>query len=174
MYESSKCAPQEALRNLDTAFDNFFRRVKLKKQGKLKGKVGFPKFKSKKRGLGGFRLTGAIHVFEKHVQLPRLGKLKLKERGYLPTSEVKVLSATVSEQAGRWFVSLQVEMDIPDPVASNKPVAGVDLGIKTLATVSDGTPSRIPDRSRVICESSSGCNNPSAAKSREARTGARR
>ena len=139
MYESSKCAPQEALRNLDTAFDNFFRRVKLKKQGKLKGKVGFPKFKSKKRGLGGFRLTGAIHVFEKHVQLPRLGKLKLKERGYLPTSEVKVLSATVSEQAGRWFVSLQVEMDIPDPVASNKPVAGVDLGIKTLAMVSDGT-----------------------------------
>ena len=139
MYESSKCAPQEALRNLDTAFDNFFRRAKLKKQGKLKGKVGFPKFKSKKRGLGGFRLTGAIHVFEKHLQLPRLGKLRLKERDYLPTSGVKVLSATVSEQAGRWFVSLQVEMDIPDPVASDKPVAGVDLGVKTMATVSDGT-----------------------------------
>lgn len=139
MYESSKCAPQEALRNLDQAFDNFFRRVQLKKQGKLAGKVGFPKFKSKKRGLGGFRLTGAIRVFEKHVQLPRLGKLKLKERGYLPTSDVKVLSATVSEQAGRWFVSLQVEMDIPDSSLNGKPVAGVDLGIKTLATVSDGT-----------------------------------
>lgn len=138
MYESSKCAPQEALRNLDTAFDNFFRRVQLKKQGKLTGKVGFPKFKSKQRGLGGFRLTGTIRVFEKHIQLPRLGKLKLKERGYLPMSGVKVLSATVSEQAGRWFVSLQVEMDIPDPSLNDKPLAGVDLGVKALATVSDG------------------------------------
>ncbi len=139
MYESSKCAPQEALRNLDRAFDHFFRRVQLKKQGKLKGQVGFPQFKSKKRGLGSFRLTGTIRVFEKHIQLPRLGKLKLKERGYLPMREVKVLSATVSEQAGRWFVSLQVEMDIPDAMASDKPGAGVDLGVKTLATVSDGT-----------------------------------
>jgi len=94
-------------------FLSFFRRAKLKKQGKLKDKVGFPKFKSKKRGLGGFRLTGAIRVFEKHLQLPRLGKLRLKERGYLPLTDAKVLSATVSEQAGRWFVSLQVEMDIP-------------------------------------------------------------
>jgi len=39
MYEESKVAPQEAFRNLDRAFDHFFRRVKLKKQGKLKGMV---------------------------------------------------------------------------------------------------------------------------------------
>src|SRR5258706_15824052 len=38
MYESSKCAPQEALRDLDKAFDHFFRRLQLKKQGQLKGK----------------------------------------------------------------------------------------------------------------------------------------
>jgi putative transposase len=139
LYESSKCAPQEALRNLDKAFDNFFRRVQLKKQGQLKGKIGFPKFKSKKGGLGSFRLTGTIRVFEKHIQLPRLGKLKLKERGYLPVRGVKILSATMREQAGRWFVSLQVETDSPKPAASDQPVAGVDLGLKALATVSDGT-----------------------------------
>jgi hypothetical protein len=40
MYEVSKYAPQEALRNLDTAFANSFRRVTLKRQGKLRGKVG--------------------------------------------------------------------------------------------------------------------------------------
>jgi len=40
MYEVSKCAPQEALRNLDTAFAHFFRRVKLRQQDKLHGKVG--------------------------------------------------------------------------------------------------------------------------------------
>jgi putative transposase len=137
MYAVSKCAPQEALRDLDKAFAHFFRRVKEKQAGR-NVKVGFPRFKSKKRGLGSFRLTGAIHVFEKAIQLPRLGKLRLKERGYLPTSGVHMLSATVREKGGRWFVSLQVEMQIPDPVMGEKPVAGVDLGIHRLAQVSDG------------------------------------
>ncbi len=78
-------------------------------------------------------------MFDDAIQLPRLGRLRLKERGYLPTSGVRVLSATVSERASRWFVSLQVEMELPAPVGdAGKPVAGVDLGIATLATVSDG------------------------------------
>jgi putative transposase len=138
MDEVSKCAPQEALRDLDKAFVNFFRRVKEKKAGRHV-KVGFPRFKSKKNGLGSFRLTGAIRVFEKAIQLPRLGLLRLKERGYLPTRDVHVLSATVSEKAGRWFVSLQVEMEVPDPVPEIRPAVGVDLGINRLAQVSDGT-----------------------------------
>jgi putative transposase len=137
MYEVSKCAPQEALRNLDAAFAHFFRRVKLKQQGKLHGKVGYPQRKSRKHGLGSFRLTGAIVVFSDAIQLPRLGRLRLKERGYLPTS-ARILSATVSEQAGRWYVSILVEVDHHVPVNTG-PVVGVDLGIKSLATVSDGT-----------------------------------
>jgi putative transposase len=133
MYEVSKCAPQEALRDLDRAFANFFRRLK---EG---GKPGFPRFKSKKRGIGGFRLTGTIRVFERHIQLPRLGRIRLKERGYLPLDNPKVhiMSATVSEQAGRWYVSLQVE----EEVEAKKPpqaAGGVDVGIRTLATLSDG------------------------------------
>lgn len=48
MYEVSKAAPQEALRDLEKAFRQFFRRAGLKKQGKLKGKVGYPRYKSKK------------------------------------------------------------------------------------------------------------------------------
>lgn len=139
MYEVSKCAPQEALRNLDRAYENFFRRVKAKKTGTGAEKAGFPRFRSKKHGLGGFRLTGSIRVFEKSIQLPRLGRLRLKEAGYLPVDGAKVLSATVSEQAGRWHVSLQVEQEIPDPVLDmSKPIAGVDLGITSLAIVSDG------------------------------------
>lgn len=129
MYEVSKCSPQEALRNLDRAFDNFF-----KKRGK------FPKFKSKKKGIGGFRLYGTIKVMDDAVQLPRLGRLRLKERGYLP-KDAKILSASVSERAGRWFVSIQVEQDQPayEGVKDEHDTVGVDLGIKTLATVSDGT-----------------------------------
>jgi putative transposase len=150
MYQVSKCAPQEALRNLDRAFAHFFRRVALKKEGKLQGPVGFPRYKSRKRGLGSFRLTGSIHVFEDSIQLPRLGRLRLKERGYLPISAkrpangeagatCRVLSATVSERAGRWFVSVQVEEEVPDPTPAQGEPLGVDLGVKTLATQSDGT-----------------------------------
>ena len=138
MYAVSKCAPQEALRNLDQAYAHFFRRVKEKKAGR-KIQAGFPRFKSKKHGLGGFRLTGAIHSYDKVIQLPRLGCLRLKERGYLPVEGVHILSATVSERAGRWLVSVQVEKEIPDPHASYQPVVGVDLGILALATLSDGT-----------------------------------
>ncbi len=137
MYDVSKCAPQEALRNLEKAFKNFFNNVKKKKQGKHKGKLGYPKPKTKKKGIGSFRLTGAIHVYEKHIQLPRLGRLLLKEANYLPTSDVHILSATISEKAGRWFVSVQVEEEIADPNPATGKVLGVDLGIKTLATTSE-------------------------------------
>ena len=133
MYEVSKCAPQEALRNLDAAFDGFFRRASLKRMGKHRGKAGYPRFKSKKRGLGSFRLTGAIHVFPDAVQLPRLGRLRLKEHDYLPTSGMQVLSATVSERAGHWSVSVLVEHEQEVP-ANTGPVVGVDLGIKRLHT----------------------------------------
>lgn len=138
MYEVSKCAPQEALRNLDSAFAHFFRRWKLKQEGKWKGKLGYPKLKSKKKGLGSFRLTGSIVIFPKAIQLPRLGRLRLKEKNYLPTKEVKILSATISEQAGHWYVSVQVEQEQVVPVNAG-PVVGVDLGVKSLATLSDGT-----------------------------------
>ncbi len=123
MYEVSKCAPQEALRNLDRAFVNFFEK-----------RSRFPKFKSRKRGIGSFRLTGSISVNGNTVQLPRLGVLRLKEESAVVG---KTLSATVSERAGRWFVSIQVETSIVVP-DNQGPAVGVDLGITKLAALSDG------------------------------------
>ena len=140
LYEVSKCAPQEALRDLDRAFTHFYRRAKAKKEGKHKGKVGYPRFKSRRRGLGSFRLTGSIHVEARRVKLPCLGWIRLKEKGYLPadgTPGVHVLSATVSERAGRWFVSIQVQQEMETEEATG-PVVGVDLGVKTLAACSYG------------------------------------
>ncbi len=138
MYEVSKCAPQEAFRDLERAYKHFYRKLKLKKSGQWKGKLGFPVFRKKSKGIGSFRLTGSIKVFEKSVQLPRLGRLRLHEKSYLPT-DAKILSATVSEQAGRWFVSIQVEEEQERPTPTPPTAIGVDLGIKTLATCSDGT-----------------------------------
>lgn len=136
MYESSKSAPQEALRNLDKAFEGFFRRCKAGKPGPK----GFPQFKSRKKGVGGFRLEA--WATETHAVLPRIGKVRLKERGYLPTKGaegVRVLGSVVTERAGRWFVSMQVEREASEPASASLPVVGVDVGITTLATLSDGT-----------------------------------
>src|SRR5260370_35967779 len=72
------------------------------------------------------------------MDMRRVGRHRLQECGYLPTSGVNILSATVSEEAGRWFVSVQVEEDVPDPpLATGEPI-GIDVGIKTLAQCSDG------------------------------------
>jgi putative transposase len=127
MYEVSKCAPQEALRDLDRAFANFFAR-----------RAGYPKFKKKGRNES-FRLTGIIrlHRVNNHgwVQLPRLKRIRLKE---FPSIKAHILSATVSCQADRWFVSFAVMEEIqypanPDPLK----VMGLDLGISKLAVLSN-------------------------------------
>ena len=101
-----------------------------KKSGKFKGKVGFPKYKSKHKNVGSCRFTGTIKVTENTIQLPRLGKLRLKEHGYLPIGS-KILSATISERADKWFVSLQFEEEVEEPKAQKDDVIGIDLGIKT-------------------------------------------
>ncbi len=112
----SKWIVQNALRDLDDAYTNFFRRVRERKAGKKHHKLVFPKFKSKSQGRGSFRLDKPIHVFEDRIQLPKLGTIRLKEHSYIPTSGVKVLSATVSERAGRWYVSVLVEELVPAAV----------------------------------------------------------
>ena len=162
MYEVSKCAMQEALRDVEQAYKHFFRKLKLKVQGKFRGKVGFPKFKKRSKAIGSFRLTGSIHVFADAVQLPRLGRLRLHEHGYIPT-DAKILSATVSEQAGRWYVSLQVEEEQETSPSTTTSAIGVDLGIKTLATLSDGT---IFENPRALKQASAKLKRLERAKSR--------
>jgi putative transposase len=101
-------------------------------------KAGWPRFKSRRKGIGSFRLVESIHISEGTIQLPRMGTLRLKERGYLPAG-AKVSQATVSERAGRWYVSIQIEQECPDTVTGSGPALGIDLGIKALATCSDGS-----------------------------------
>lgn len=133
MYNYSKSVPQNELRNLDIAFNNFFRRVKTKK-----GKAGFPKFKSKKTDNRSFRLEGAIKVGTDKIKLPRIGWLRLKENGYIPIEGVKILSATISYLGGKWFVSVQAEEEIVENYKEYTETVGVDLGIKALAVCSNG------------------------------------
>src|SRR5262249_14940421 len=117
---------------------------------------GSPQPKTKKKGPGSFRLTGSIVIFPDAIQLPRLGRLRLTKHGYLPTTAtrgtpgVRVLSATVCEQAGHWYVSVQLDQDhTAAAIHSGPPVVGADLGVTRLATLSDGT--KIPNPRHLKC-----------------------
>ncbi len=72
------------------------------------------------------------------IQLPRLGRIRIKEKrkSYY---KGRILSVTIGKRANKWFVSITVEVEIPDPIPVEGPAVGVDLGVKTLATLSDGT-----------------------------------
>jgi putative transposase len=145
MYQVSKCVPQEALRDLQTAFENFFNDLKKRREtGTIgsKPQFGFPKFKKKGKCKDKFRLTGTIKVFPdaKLVQLPRLKKLRLKEKPQLPPS-AKILSATVSRAADRWYVSLTVTEDDQELPAKNcipDVTIGLDAGLAKFMALSNG------------------------------------
>lgn len=124
---------QEELRNLDFAYQNFFRGLKQGKQ------IGYPKFKSKhnrSRSYKSKRVGENIAIVGDKVKLPKLGLVKCRV-----SKEVKgrILNATVSQNpSGKYFVSIcctDVEIEPMNPTGA---VVGVDLGIKDLAITSDG------------------------------------
>lgn len=81
-------------------------------------------------------------ICERHrIKIPTLGWVRLKEKGYIPTTKDgwKVRSGTVSVKAGRYYVSALVEMPDPQRIRSNNRGIGIDLGVKDLAVISDGT-----------------------------------
>jgi putative transposase len=124
MYAVSKCAPQEALRDLDVAYKKFFREKK-----------GFPNFKKKREGRGSFRLTGSIEIFTDKVKIPKIGFIRLKEKNYLP--KIKPSQITISEICGKWFVSFNTTVENKVEALSND-IIGIDLGINKLAVLSTG------------------------------------
>lgn len=132
---------QAALADVDKAFNNYFERLRNGKSGKG---AGFPSFKKRKQNKGSYRCY-LVTVETDAIRLPRIGRVRLKESNYLPCGcygkeqdAKRIISATITESAGRWFVSIQVDEQLEEVRKSNKPVVGVDLGIKTLATCSDG------------------------------------
>lgn len=133
MYEVSKSAPQNALRDLDIAFKNFFKSLK-KKQ-----KVGFPKFKSKKNNKQTFRIDGLnIKVESNRIKLPKISWIRLKESDYIPTTNVKYLNATISKEIDRYYISVAVQEEVNIEDKQVEEIIGIDLGIKELATCSNG------------------------------------
>ena len=126
MYEVSKCAAQEALRDLDKAYKNYFEGLKSSQP------IGLPKFK-KKGEHDSFRLTGTIKVTATHIQLPRLGLIRLKETTHI---EGNILSVTISREADRWYASILVEQEFEPPQPIQAPSVGIDVGLTCFAALS--------------------------------------
>jgi len=141
MYQYSKCIPQESLRDLERAFKNFQQNWKARQAGQTRRYVGFPKFKKKGRCKDSFRLNGVIKIFtdSKLVQLPRLGKLRVKETPNLKET-ARILSATVSRNADRWYVSFTVEENHPEPTPNEGQLLALDKGLKVFLGTSLGLP----------------------------------
>ncbi len=134
--ENSKCCYQESFRNLDRALRDFVKSRKGQRKGK---KPGFPRFKKRGKTKDSFRFTGTIRCAGNTVTLPRLGVIVTHEStaalaGRIAGGTARILSATVTRTAQRWFVSLTVEEDRPVPERHPRPgtAIGIDLGVKTL------------------------------------------
>lgn len=135
--QTSKCCGQEALRDLEVAFKKFFAK-----------KAGFPRFKRKGQH-DSFRLTGSTFLSNTHIQVPRLGRVRLKQKGYpgLPdgVSRLKLSQITISRTADRWYASFIIKDASEPPALPGKieiqptDIVGLDLGIKNLGICSNGT-----------------------------------
>ena len=133
LREVDATALQSTLRDLDTAYQNFFRRVK---KGK---KPGYPKFKSKRSHRQSYKskcVGSNIKVLDGAVQLPKLGKVKCR---ISKPVEGRILSATVSQTpSGKYFVALCCTDIDMEPLPSTGAVVGIDMGLKAFAIASDG------------------------------------
>jgi putative transposase len=173
MLDVTKNAPQMAIIQLGQAFQNFFT-----------GRARYPRFR--KKGVHDrFTLTNdQFDIDALRIRIPNLGWVRMRETLRFAG---KIMSATITRVADRWFVSIAV--DAPDsshlPQAENQGAAGVDLGVSALATLSTGEPpipgpkphtallDRLRRLSRSLSRKHKGSANRKKAKARLAKLHAR-
>ena len=171
--ENSKEAYSSGLEALAKGLSNWSK----SRRGDRKGRrVGFPQFKSKDKAAPRFAYTtssfGLIQGDPKALKLPKVGRVHCMEDVAERVGDARVLRMTVSKRAGRWYASLTVERD--DKPVTKPPqggAVGVDLGIKTLATLSDGT---VIDNPRCLAASERRLKRAHKALSRKTRGSKRR
>ena len=173
MLAVSKNAPQMAIIQLGDAFKNFFA-----------GRASYPQYKKKGKSHDSFTLTNDQFTVEgSRIRIPLMGWVRMRESLRFTG---KVLSATISRTANRWYVSISIETEDPSqlPKAENQGVVGVDLGIKALATLSNGDVitgtkplkrllAKLKRLSRALSRKTKGSNNRHKAKLKIAKLHAR-
>ena len=117
---------QQVLKDLDRAYKNFFEK-----------RAGFPRFK--KKGLhDAFRYPQGFKLDESNsrIFLPKIGWIRYRNSRKIEGTPKQV---TVSLSAGKWYVSIQTEREVPEPVHPLQTAVGIDMGVARFATLSDGS-----------------------------------
>lgn len=124
-------ALQQALRDLDAAYQRFFA-----------GLGGYPRPRRKDDG-DGFRLPDPSYLGFKRLS-KQMGAIKVPKLGWLKVRDWRPLggelrNVTIRRKAGHWYVSIQWQREIEAPTPKNGPAVGIDRGIAVFAALSDGT-----------------------------------
>jgi putative transposase len=169
VFDVSKTAVQEAIIDLGSAFDRFFKK-----------NARYPRFKAKDRARDSFCAANEVGTFRtdgKRIKLPVLGWVRMREAVRFSGTCKRV---TISRTAGRWFASIMIDTDDVKPAVPPNVAIGVDLGVKMLATLSNAPPvsgpkphtrllKRLQRHSRALSRKRKGSQNRRKAKARLAR-----
>ena len=129
LKEVDSLALANAQMNLQTAYNNFFKRPE----------VGFPKFKSKKSHKYSYTTNnqgGNIYVSHRYIKLPKIGLVRIKRHREF---EGIIKSVTISQNpSGKYYVSVLVNQNDKEKLPINDNEIGIDLGLKEFCITSDG------------------------------------
>ena len=137
LKEVDSISLQQALRHLDTAFQNFFKNQK----------TGFPKFKSKKNNNNSYStvcVNNNIKLENGTISLPKIGKVKVRQHRSIPENYI-LKSVTVSQTpSGKYYVSILFEYENQVPKTESQKFLGLDFSMHELYVASDGTSANYP------------------------------
>ena len=130
IYESPKDSNQQPFANLNNAFFRFFKKI-----------AKYPQHKKKKSNESFYISNDRFSISGFDIKLPKIGNIKLTEELRF---EGKIISATVSKVANKWFVSITVDSEVIKEKEVKNLYTGIDLGLIDFATFSNGEKVKTP------------------------------
>ncbi len=133
VQEVTKCAAEVAIADLRQAINTYYKI----RQANPKSKVKYPGPRKRSKKIGGFGVNNDKFSVSGHtVYVPKLGEVNMAEALRF---NGRILNGRIKERAGRWYLAITVEVEpIAQPVASPPRSVGIDFGLSTFATLSNG------------------------------------
>ena len=129
LYDYDCDIVKQSMKDADKAFKIFF---------KNKQRFGFPKFHSKHSSKQSFYVDGTkLKVLSNKIRIAKIGYIKLYEKDYIPTNIKNYFNPRITFDGINWYISVGVKIEDPEKIADDE-ILGIDLGLKELATCSNG------------------------------------
>jgi len=133
VHKVTKCAAEVAIADLRQAINTYYKT----KQANPKSSVKFPGLRKRGKKVGGFGLNNdKFWVSSYTVYVPKLGEVNMAEALRF---DGRILNGRIKERAGRWYLTVTVEVEsVAQPVGSQQRSVGIDFGLSSFATLSNG------------------------------------